>query len=202
MTNETQSTEGAVVPIAALQELQTQLAEATRLKDEAEAKAKESDAKAQESEQRAKAESDKSAASDEQVAALKLLNDALEKKKIEAEERAERASPDANVSHASSKERYRIMIFESADKSMPKTVDVSPNGRVYQIKRGFQIDVPLEVVDVLTNAVVGNAVPQVDERTGIEAGVEYVQAMRFPFQNYGKSKDAAGNLMPGFEPLP
>lgn len=213
MTDTTQTAEQ--VPVAALQELQRQLADANAATVAANAAAADANAataaaqqaridaelKAAQADERAKAEADKSALSDEQIAAQKLVIAALEKKKQEAEERAERASPDANLSRASSKERFRIMIYESREKSDAKEVPVAVNGRAYQIKRGVQVDVPLEVVSVLTDAVIGQGVPIVDDRTGIEAGVEFVSAARFPFQMLGKSIDAEGNYLSGFEPV-
>jgi hypothetical protein len=189
------------VPVAALQELQRQLNEANEAKVAAQTAQAEAETKAAQADERAKAEAEKSALSDEQIAAQKAVILALEKKKAEAEERAERASPDANLSRSSNKERFRIMVYESREKSDPKTVPVGVNGRAYEIKRGVQVDVPQEVVSVLTDAVVGQGVPIVDERTGIEAGVEFVSAARFPFQMFGKSVDSDGQFLPGFEPL-
>jgi hypothetical protein len=203
----TDSTNTAQVPVEALQELQRQLEEANAKiaaseqgRVDAEQGRADAEGKAALAEDRAKAEAEKSALSDEQIAAQKAVIAALEKKKAEAEERAERASPDANLSRSSSKERFRIMIYESREKSDSKEVPVSVNGRAYQIKRGVQVDVPQEVVSVLSDAVIGQGVPIVDERTGIEAGVEYINAARFPFQMLGKSVDAEGNFLAGFEP--
>lgn len=206
MTDSTNTT--AQVPVEALQELQRQLGEANAKaaaaeqgRVDAEQGRADAEGKAALAEDRAKAEAEKSALSDEQIAAQKAVIVALEKKKAEAEERAERASPDANLSRSSSKERFRIMIYESREKSDSKEVPVGVNGRAYQIKRGVQVDVPQEVVSVLSDAVIGQGVPIVDERTGIEAGVEYINAARFPFQMLGKSVDAEGNFLAGFEPI-
>ena len=43
-----------------------------------------------------------------------------------------------------------------------------------------------------------SAVHLVDERTGISAGVQFFNARRFPFQNYGQSVDKDGNYIGDF----
>lgn len=181
------ATETNTVPVAALQSLQEQLA----VRDEVIANKDELLAIAEAEVAAAKA---KSAAQDE-------LIKALEAKKLAAEIRAEELSRDANVSHASSKKRFRIQLDEARDKTEAREVDVGVNGRTYKIKRGVPVDVPEEVVSVLNDAVAGRAESITDERTGIESGVEYVNARRFPFQNFGQSKDENGDLRPGFDPL-
>lgn len=140
-------------------------------------------------------------AAQQQLAAMAAALKKMADDKRESEERAEAASVAANFSRASSKARYRIMISEAHDPNDPPEVAVQPNGRVYKIMRGQWVDVPQEVVSVLTDAVVGRARRILDPRTGIEAGVEFVAAPRFPFQNLGQSRDASGNLMPSFEEL-
>jgi hypothetical protein len=137
----------------------------------------------------------------QRVAAQEELNKALEAKKLAAEIRAEALSNAANVSRASSKARYRIILDEGRDKSDQKRVPVQVNGRAYDLQRGVELDVPEEVVSVLNDAVSGRAEPIEDPRTGILSGVEYVNSRRFPFQRLGKSRDEAGELLPGFDPI-
>lgn len=177
----------AMVPASALTVLEDELAARDeQLKAQAEA---------------TKAVEEQAAALKAQVAALEALNKALEAKKAAAEEKAEAASGGANFSRASTKERFRIMIDEARDPSEPNPVYVGVNGRGYYIHRMVWVDVPREVTSVLNDAVIGRAIPILDERTGIQAGVQYRPARRFPFQIQGKSRDAEGKLLPGFDPL-
>ncbi len=65
------------------------------------------------------------------------------------------------------------------------------NGRLYQIKRGQIVEVPMEVIDVLNHAVENKSIPKQDAQ-GNPAGYDVRAARRFPFQNYGKTVDAVG----------
>jgi hypothetical protein len=98
----------------------------------------------------------------------------------------------ANESRASSKERFAIIIDEGRTEHDIDPVPVSPNGRMYQIKRGQVVEVPFEVIDVLNHAVEDRAVPKTDAQ-GQPAGFDVRKARRFPFQNYGKTVDANGD---------
>lgn len=131
----------------------------------------------------------------DQIAAQAALIKALEEKKLAAEIRAESLTKDANLSHASSKERHIIVVDEGRDKGDYKRVPVGCNGRSYDLARGVKIEVPQDVISVLNDAVVGAARPILDERTGVEAGVEFVNTRRFPFTYVGKSIDETGKRL-------
>lgn len=49
------------------------------------------------------------------------------------------------------KDRQRIIIHDG-DETESRDVFVSVNGRAFQIQRGVEVDVPLEVIEVLNNA--------------------------------------------------
>lgn len=186
-SDQTQTQAANMVPVAALTAVQSELTS----KDE----------------QLAAQASEKAVLEAQVAAAQKALDDALalnaalKKAKEEAEVKAEAVAQGANFTRASSKRRWRIRIDEARDKSEVDPVFLSVNGRAYNIKRMRYVDVPEEVVSVLSDAVVGHAVAILDERTGIESGVEFRPGRRFPFENLGQSKDDNGDLMPGFEPL-
>jgi hypothetical protein len=97
----------------------------------------------------------------------------------------------ANESRASTQERFAIMIDEARDTQEVDPVPVGCNGRLYQIKRGKIVEVPIEVIDNLNHAVEDKAVVKTDAQ-GNPAGYDVRKARRFPFQNYGKTVDAAG----------
>lgn len=189
------------VPVAALTAMQDQLAanaaEMAALKDQL---AQRDAALAASEDVKTTTEKQVAAAEDALAAAL-AANAALKAQKDAAELRAEAASKDANFARSATKARFRIKIDEGRDKSDPDPVPVGANGRVYQIRRMREVDVPQEVVSILNDAVMGRAEPIVDERTGIASGVEFRPARRFPFSTLGQSYDDDGNLMPGFEPL-
>lgn len=98
---------------------------------------------------------------------------------------------EANSSRASTKARWAIVIEEARDSTETTYVDVGANGRAYRMQRGVVVDVPPEVIGVLKDAVVGRAVPIVNEQ-GISAGVTYRNGRRFPFRILGRSVDAQG----------
>lgn len=135
------------------------------------------------------------AAARRETAAAKALAAALEAKRAAAEERAEAASKDANFSSASSKARHLIVIDEAIDKAQRGPVDVGCNGRVYRIQRGVPVEVPMDVINVLNDAVIGRAEPQIDEKTGIHAGVQFTDGRRFPFQHLRQTVNDAGERL-------
>jgi hypothetical protein len=97
----------------------------------------------------------------------------------------------ANESHASSKARYAIILDEARDPNEVDPVPVGVNGRMYQLKRGQLVEVPIEVVDVLKNAIENRSSTKLDAQ-GNPAGLTIRQARRFPFQNYGMIVNEAG----------
>lgn len=127
-----------------------------------------------------------------QIEALKAQNLAL----LEAKTEKEADIPGvANRSRAANKVRFRITIDESADPNEIFEVPVGINGRVYQIKRGFQVDVPPEVVSGLTNAVTDRMMFQRDPATGRLTPQGTRKARRFSFTNHGMSVDADGKRL-------
>lgn len=127
----------------------------------------------------------------------KALKQAAEDRQLKDEH-----AKSANESRSSTKERFAILIEEARDPNEVDPVPVGCNGRLYQIKRGKIVEVPLEVIDVLNHAVENKSIPKQDAN-GNPVGYDVRPARRFPFQNYGKTVDAAGartNLqLPTFE---
>ena len=125
------------------------------------------------------------------LAASELENSELRRKASE-KQLVDQHLQSANESHASSKERFAIVIDEARDANEIDPVYVGANGRGYHIKRGQVVKVPREVVSVLTDAVEDRAVPRFDAR-GNPTGLDVRRARRFPFTNLGLAIDAAGN---------
>lgn len=127
----------------------------------------------------------------EQVRALLQAN-AEKDKRIE-----ELTGPDAdepgaaNVSRASSKTRFAIMVEEGNQQDDEPGVFVQCNGRSYQILRGQRAEVPPEVVEILEHAVVERHIPIKDEH-GQTKGTTIRPSRRFPFQNFGRVIDENG----------
>lgn len=89
-----------------------------------------------------------------------LLNGEPESSAQVAEPEAK--APAAKAAKAAKGDRVRITIFEQDGPGGGDDVFVSVNGRGYQIKRGVEVDVPPEVVEVLNNAVITTFEPQKD----------------------------------------
>lgn len=98
----------------------------------------------------------------------------------------------ANESRATSKERWAIVVEEGRDENEINPVYVAVNGRGYSLKRGEVVNVPREVISVLDNAIELRATPIMGEN-GVVSGYRTREARRFPYRNYGKSRDANGN---------
>lgn len=130
------------------------------------------------------------------------LEKAMLKKAAEDRQLKDEHAKSANESRSSTLERFAILIEEARDPNEVDPVPVGCNGRLYQIKRGKVVEVPLEVIDVLNHAVENKSIPKQDAH-GNPAGYDVRPARRFPFQNYGKTVDAKGtrtNLqLPTFE---
>lgn len=90
----------------------------------------------------------------------------------------------ASERSSSSKERYGIIIDEGHDQNDIAEVPVQVNGRAYQIKRGQYVEVPIEVISVLKDAVIDKSIAQFDA-TGMPAGIKVRPSRRFPFQEFG-----------------
>lgn len=99
-------------------------------------------------------------------------------------------------SRSSGKKRVRILVEEGRLQSDQDYVFVGVQGRGYRIRRGFEVDVPPEVVEVLEHARQGVVKPR-PAKTG---GVDFIRSQRFPFRNLGTAVDSDGNrLMPKLE---
>lgn len=105
----------------------------------------------------------------------------------------------ANVSRASTKERWAIIVDESPDATDLSFVPVGVNGRVYQITRGRVVEVPPEVLVVLNHAVLDKSFTKVDSVTGMPNGADVRKVRRFPYQKLGKAVDAEGNRVETYE---
>jgi hypothetical protein len=118
------------------------------------------------------------------TAALKRIAE-LEK------EKADRAELESNISQASSQKRLRIFIEEKRSSSEIDPVFVGCNGRGYYIKRGHEVDVPVEVVHILDNAIEGVVKP----RPSTVGGVDFIKSLRFPFRKLGLAVDENGTRL-------
>lgn len=130
---------------------------------------------------------------DPQIVALKAQLAAAEKANAELRSAKQPAgdTTSANSSRASSKERFAIMIDEAREANEVDPVPVSVNGRLYQLQRGVIVEVPREVVGVLSTAVEDRSIPKKDS-AGNPAGFDVRKARRFPFQNFGMAVNAEG----------
>jgi len=88
---------------------------------------------------------------------------------------------EANLSHASTDRRVPIVIEESRDATDSQDVFVQVNGRAYLYKRGVEVIVPPEVIEVLNNAVIEKMV-RIDEGNYVMRPVK-----RFPFRILGEA---------------
>lgn len=75
--------------------------------------------------------------------------------------------------------RVRIFIDESSDSSDLQFVFLSLNGRAYQVKRGVEVDIPAELLEILQHAVVEK---EVSDESGAK---EFRKFYRFPFRVIG-----------------
>ncbi len=100
-----------------------------------------------------------------------------------------------NVVGLLTKERFRVIIEEGRDANDSPEVFLSVNGRGYQIKRGYPVDIPPELIEVLDHAVIDKHIPVIDENSGVTTGSIIRQARRFPYTNMGRSIDADGNRL-------
>jgi len=105
----------------------------------------------------------------------------------------------ANESRASTKKRIRILVEESQNDGDPEYVDVFVNGRGYRLRRGYEVDVPPEVVEVLDHAIEERMIPLKDSR-GMPNGYTVRRMRRVPYRHMGIAMDEKGNKLMG-EPL-
>jgi hypothetical protein len=111
-------------------------------------------------------------------------------------EKADREELESNISRASSQKRLRIFIEEKRSSSEIDPVFVGCNGRGYYIKRGHEVDVPVEVVHILDNAIEGVVKP----RPSTVGGVDFITSLRFPFRKLGLAVDENGTrLLPALD---
>lgn len=102
----------------------------------------------------------------------------------------------ANVGRPASKERFRIVIDEAQEEGADPTVFIGYQGNGNTIKRGWEVDVPVEWLHILDNAVETRFVMSKDSR-GMPTGLTARNMRRFPYRNYGMAVDAEGKkLMP------
>lgn len=138
---------------------------------------------------------------DLQAALAKI--DLLQKQLADAQAKKASVEDDptaANSSRASTKKRIRIILDEGMGQHDLRTVPVGVNGRTYQIRRGVEVDVPPEVVEVLKHAIETKTIPMVDENTGFTKGSYQRDVRRFPYQVQGVAVDETGKrLMPEIE---
>jgi hypothetical protein len=77
-------------------------------------------------------------------------------------------------------ERVKIIISESDGDDGQADVFLSVNGKAYTIKRGFEVDVPREVLEVLDHAI---TTKMIQNPTTFE--MSYKNVPRFPYQVIG-----------------
>lgn len=111
-------------------------------------------------------------------------------------EKSDREELESTISKASSQKRVRIFIEEKRSSSEIDPVFVGCNGRGYYIKRGVEVDVPVEVAHILDNAIEGVVKP----RPSTVGGVDFITSLRFPFRKLGLAVDENGTrLLPALD---
>jgi hypothetical protein len=129
---------------------------------------------------------------DAEMAAMReTIRKLIEQNQVLAIARNDTEPTVAGASNASSKERFGIIIDEGHDQNDISEVPVQVNGRAYQIKRGQYVEVPIEVISVLKDAVIDRSIAQFDA-TGMPAGIKVRPSRRFPFQEFGMAINAQG----------
>ncbi len=90
------------------------------------------------------------------------------------------ASKEAQNSDKISGKKVTIMIHKSADKFAVDPVPVSLNGNQFTIKRGNPVEVPVELIEVLNNAVETSY----DQVTNADQSTQMVprESLSYPFQ--------------------
>lgn len=73
-------------------------------------------------------------------------------------------------------ERVKIVIDESGNPKDSQYVFVSINGRAYQIRRGVEVEVPVEILNVLNDAVESRLIKDADDEWTTKS------FLRFPFR--------------------
>lgn len=119
-----------------------------------------------------------------------LIKQHAEKDKLIADLSAAPGVP-SSISHASTKERWAIVIDEGHEQHDEVGVFVSVNGRSYQVLRGQVAEVPPEVLEVLNHAVIDKHIPQKDA-SGMPNGTITRPSRRFPYRKLGKAVDREG----------
>jgi len=75
--------------------------------------------------------------------------------------------------------RRRIFIEEGYDPSDPQYVDIGVNGIINRYRRGVEVEMPVDYVHVLQNAIADKTVQTEDQ------GIITRPVRRFPFQDRG-----------------
>ena len=99
-----------------------------------------------------------------------------------------------NESQASSPERWRIVIEEGREKHAARNQFIGVNGRGYYIRRGVEVDVPPEVIEVLKHAVEIRSISITNEM-GMVIDTEEREIRRFPYSVIGKAIDSSGKRL-------
>lgn len=82
-------------------------------------------------------------------------------------------------------QRKRIMIHKTSDASGADDVLVGVNGRMFQIKRGVEVEVPMSVVEVLKNAVADKYEWRADPKLSNGGEMVKREALAYPFSVLG-----------------
>ena len=108
-----------------------------------------------------------------------LADDDVDDDATPVRKRRAKAEVRHEVPSASSPGTKRIRIILEENENIPPTGQYfGINGRGYILKAGEEADVPVEIINVLNDAVM--AVPQVDPST--QQVVGYRQRLRFPYR--------------------
>ena len=78
-------------------------------------------------------------------------------------------------------ERKLFTIFVDEEEQQPNYITVGVNGKQYQIKRGEDVDVPAEVIEVLKNATAERLVQRTNPVTGAVEST-YQKYNRIPYR--------------------
>lgn len=98
-------------------------------------------------------------------------------KEFEADAKEVQETKDILLKEPEAPKRVKIIIAEGEGEENQGDVFVSVNGKAWQIKRGFEVEVPQEVIEVLDHAVTTKMTQNLDTQE-----MYYKNVPRFAYQ--------------------